>query len=134
MLVISLMDYIWVLKFYWLIYFCNLGLLLLVKIPFIGISPLGENVNGATRWLRIAGFQFQPSELAKLLLILFFAKFLSKYKENLNSWKILGTSALLFGLPALCIVEQPDLSTTISITVTFLVILFISISFILLFF
>lgn len=118
MLVVSLFDYTWVLKFYWLIYAVNLVLLALVK------TPLGKSANGATRWLKIGGFQFQPSELTKLLLILFFAKFLEKYKEVLNTWKLLLASAVLFGLPALLVKSQPDLSTTISLTFIFLVLLF----------
>lgn len=126
MAAVSLMDYIWVLKFYWLIYVFNLVLLALVKIPFAGIEPFGKEVNGATRWLNIGGFQFQPSELSKLLLILFFARFFEKYKEQLNTWKILPLTAVLFGVPALFIVEQPDLSTTISITVIFLILIFIA--------
>ena len=60
MLVISVLDYTWVLKFYWLIYVFNLALLTLVQIPFVNIRPLGKMVNGAYRWLNIAGFQFQP--------------------------------------------------------------------------
>lgn len=125
MFVISVLDYTWILKFYWLIYVFNIALLAMVKIPFVGIEPFGKEVNGATRWLNIAGFQFQPSELSKLLLILFFARFLEKYKEQLNTWKILILTAALFGSPAVFIVKQPDLSTTISITVIFLIILFI---------
>lgn len=125
MLVVSLMDYTWILKFYWLIYVFNLAMLAMVRIPFTNIAPFGKKVNGAIRWLNIGGFQFQPSELSKLLLILFFAKFLEKYKEQLNTWKILILTAVLFGLPAIFIVKQPDLSTTISITVTFLILLFI---------
>ena len=69
MVVISLIDYNWVLKFYWLIYAFNLLLLLLVE------TPLGDGANGAVRWLNLGGFRFQPSELCKLCLILFFAKF-----------------------------------------------------------
>ncbi len=125
MLVISVLDYIWILKFYWLIYVFNIALLAMVKIPFVGIEPFGKEVNGATRWLNIVGFQFQPSELSKLLLILFFARFFEKYKEHLNTWKILIITAALFGIPAVFIVKQPDLSTTISITVIFLILLFI---------
>ena len=82
MIVISLIDYNWVLKFRWLIYGFNLLLLVLVI-----ATPLGYENNGATRWLRLGGFQFQPSELCKLCLILFFAKFLDRYKEMLNTWK-----------------------------------------------
>ena len=119
MIVLSLLDYTWVLKFYWLIYAFNLLLLLLVE------TPLGYGTNGATRWLSFGGFRFQPSELCKLCLILFFARLFEKYKDMLNTWKILGLSALLFAVPALLVKEQPDLSTTISLCVIFLVLLFI---------
>lgn len=118
MVVISLIDYNWVLKFYWLIYAFNLLLLLLVE------TPLGDGANGAVRWLNLGGFRFQPSELCKLCLILFFAKFFEKYKDILNTWKILGLSALLFGLPAFLVVNQPDLSTTISLCVIFVTVIF----------
>lgn len=120
MAVISLVDYRWVLKFYWLIYGFNLIMLLLLKIPGLGV-----NVNGATRWLEIGGFRFQPSELSKLLLILFFAKFFEKFKDKINTWQILGASALLFAVPALLIKSQPDLSTTISVAFIFIVLLYI---------
>ncbi len=125
MAVISVLDYTWILKFYWLIYAFNLVLLLLVKIPFTNIAPLGKEVNGSVRWLNVAGFQFQPSELAKLLLILFFAKFLEKYRESLNTWKMLAVLGVLFFFPAVIIKEQPDLSTTISLMGIFLVLLYI---------
>ncbi|MCI8333094.1 MAG: rod shape-determining protein RodA [Lachnospiraceae bacterium] len=125
MAVISVLDYTWILKFYWLIYAFNLVLLLLVKIPFTNIAPLGKEVNGSVRWLNVAGFQFQPSELAKLLLILFFAKFLEKYRESLNTWKMLAVLGVLFLFPAVIIKEQPDLSTTISLMGIFLVLLYI---------
>ena len=121
MIVISLIDYNWVLKFRWLIYGFNLLLLVLVI-----ATPLGYENNGATRWLRLGGFQFQPSELCKLCLILFFAKFLDRYKEMLNTWKILILSVLLFGLPAALVEQQPDLSTTISLCVIFLILIFIA--------
>ncbi len=120
MIVISLMDYTWILKFYWPIYAFSLLLLLLVE------TPLGYESNGATRWLKIgSSFRFQPSELCKLLLILFFARFLEKYKETLNTWKILGASFLLFAIPALLIKEQPDLSTMLSLCMIFLVLIFV---------
>ncbi len=126
MLVAAFVDYTWILRFYWIIYLANLIMLLLVKIPFVDIAILGKNVKGATRWLEIAGFRFQPSELSKLLLILFFARFFEKYRERLNSWMVLLATAILAGIPLIIIKEQPDLSTTISTTVICLIVLYVA--------
>ncbi len=68
MVVVSLIDYIWVLEFYWLIYAFAVFILGLVLV-------IGTEVNGATRWINLGFTTFQPSELAKILLILFFSKF-----------------------------------------------------------
>ena len=66
MLVISLISYKFLLKFGWFYYALAVGLLLMVKL-------FGEVVNNAKRWLVVAGIQLQPSEAAKILLILFLA-------------------------------------------------------------
>lgn len=66
--VISLIDYKWILNFYWLMYVVNIALLLAVIF-------LGTEANGATRWLDLGFVQFQPSDLTKLITILFFARF-----------------------------------------------------------
>ena len=68
MVIVSLIDFSWILNFSWIMYGGNILLLLLVKV-------MGTDANGAQRWLSIGGFQFQPTELAKIILILFFAKF-----------------------------------------------------------
>ena len=69
MVLTSLIDYSWVLGFYWLSYFVGIGLLAAVLLA-------GENVGGATRWIRVGGvLQFQPSDVVKILMIAFFAKF-----------------------------------------------------------
>ncbi len=119
MIVVSLIDYSFILKFSWLIYIFNIGLLL-------SIYVIGDDSNGSTRWIEIAGIRFQPSELAKILLILFFAYFFMKHQENLNTVKILGASAFLVGVPLILILEQPDLSTTIVTTLIFIALLFIA--------
>lgn len=106
MLVVSLMDYKWVLNFYWLIYgvaIVSLGLVLII----------GQEVNGATRWINLGFTTFQPSELAKILLILFFAKFLMQHEEDLNDKWTLIRYAVLCGIPLALIIVEPNLSTTI---------------------
>lgn len=117
MLVISLFDYSVLLNLYWLMYVGNLVLLCLVIF-------MGEDVNNAQRWLNILGIQFQPSELAKILIILFFAQFIYKHHAQLNTFKYISLCCILFAIPAVLVFEQPDLSTTIVICVIFCVIMF----------
>ena len=74
MIVVSLIDYMWIMNFYWVLYALSIIMLAAVKL-------FGENVNGATRWIKVGFIQFQPSELAKILLIIFFAKFLMEHEE-----------------------------------------------------
>lgn len=119
MIVLALTDFrIWM-NMYWLIYIANLVLLLAVKIP-----GLGKEVNGARRWLDLGFMQLQPSELTKLCLILFFARFFAKHRDNLNSWKIILLSGVLLGIPLYLVKSQPDLSTTITIVFVFCVLIF----------
>ena len=118
MLIFALMDYHFMLNFYWLIYLFNLGLLLAVEF-------VGTKVNGAQRWLDLKVMRFQPSELTKLLLILFFAKLFSKYREYINTWRVIVMSGILLLVPLYLVKEQPDLSTTITIAFVFCVLIYI---------
>lgn len=118
MLLIAFTDYSFLLKFYWVSYVVMLAMLILVLL-------FGEEVNGARRWLDLQIFQFQPSDLAKILLILFYAQFIMKYKEKLNTFRVLF-SAVVFALPPILLVyKQPDLSTTILLCILFCIMLFV---------
>ena len=119
MVAISLMDYSFILKFRWLYYIGTIGLLILVEVA-------GKTTGGSQRWIRIAGVQFQPSELAKIVVILFFAGFFAKYQEKVNTVKIIFLSFVLVGVPLALILKQPDTSTTIATIFIFIVLLFIS--------
>ena len=88
MVVVSLMDYEFLLRFSWIFYFINIVILTLVLI-------MGDKSKGATRWVEIAGIRFQPSELGTILLILFFAYFFAKYQESVNRPKFLIGSFIL---------------------------------------
>ena len=118
MIILSLVDYTWLLKFYWIFYLGGNALLLAVLL-------FGENVNGATRWIRI-GIQFQPSDVMKIILILFFAKLFATYQEKLNTLKMILFSLILIGIPLVLILREPDLSTTIVTALTFCAIIFIA--------
>lgn len=118
MIVISLVDYRFVLNFYWIYYFASLVLLSSVLI-------LGSTHGGATRWITIAGIQFQPSEFAKFLLILFFSKFIMKNKDKLNKVGYVLMELVLFLIPWVLVYKEPDLSTSLVFILIFLSMLFI---------
>lgn len=119
MLVLMLIDYNWILKLHWLIYLACIVLLFLVL-------KLGENHKGATRWVEIAGITFQPSEFAKIMMILFWSWLLGKNPNIVKKWKYFFITVLLTAVPLLLIVMEPDLSTTILVTVLFIIQLFIA--------
>lgn len=111
MVIVSLIDYDFVLNFYYIYY--GLVVILLTMVLFFG-----DKTAGATRWIDF-GIRFQPSELGKILLILFFAAFFMKYEGDVNNKKVLLKTVILAAIPLLLIEKEPDLSTTI---VTFLII------------
>ena len=99
MFIISKIDYRIYKKFYWPIYFISCGILLLVLIPGWGIDA-----NGAVRWVRIPLLgQFQPSELTKIGLIVFYAGYLSDHKDELRDFWKGFVKPLCFILPPIAI-------------------------------
>ena len=117
MVIVSLIDYNLYAKVKWILY----------GIAVIGLTLVlifGVEVNHSKRWINI-GFQFQPSELAKILLILFFSQFIMKYRERLNTFKIIAFMIILVVFPMLLVYKEPDLSTTIVIGIAFCIMLFV---------
>ena len=120
LITVALFDYHFVLKFYWLIFIVNMGLLLAVR--FAGASH-----GGAKRWIEFGdSLQLQPSEFSKIFIVLFFAKFLHTHKDKINSFKIVASSVIFIAMPLVLIYKQPDLSTSIVIILLFCVIMFIA--------
>ena len=72
----------------------------------------GNNVNGSSRWLGSGSLQFQPSELAKLALILYGADMLAREPKRVRSLQGLMPFLLVVGVACLLIVAEPDLGTT----------------------
>lgn len=95
-------------------------LLILVLLPL-----LGSQVGGARRWFRMAGFSLQPSEIAKLGLIIYLADFLSRKKAYINNFlKVLLPVFFVSGAVMGLILLQPDLGTVIVIAAFTLILLF----------
>lgn len=98
----------------------SIVLLLAVMVPGIGYRA-----NGAYRWFRFHGITLQPSEIAKLALVLYFAQFLSQGKrvtKRIDSQWLMP--AIVFGLIAGLVFKEPDMGTAIAIVFTGLAMLF----------
>ena len=119
MVVVSLIDYIWIMNFYWILYFLSVFMLAIVLVPGIG-----EVVNGARRWINLGFTNFQPSEMAKILLIIFFAKFIMQHEEDLSDKKTILKAVVLIAIPLALIYKEPNLSTTIATTALFCVLMY----------
>lgn len=107
-------------KYIWLV----IGLLLTGLTIFLGTNPLGA---GSTRWLRLFGIHFQPSEPLKLLLIIYLAGFftdrLSVYNRKLEGFL---PSVIIIGIALLLLIFQRDLGTASIFLMIYLAMLFTS--------
>ncbi len=99
--VVSRLDYRWFGGVHWMLYAVALGLLIAVRL-------IGQTVHGTTGWFVVAGFQFQPVEIVKIIMAVVLARYFSDYRDRLGDWRILVTSALLTAVPVGLILWQPD--------------------------
>nr|WP_010132198.1 rod shape-determining protein RodA [Microbulbifer agarilyticus] len=110
------------LEFYrrWSPWFYLAGCCLLVAVLLIGVGA-----KGAQRWLQIGGFRFQPSEALKLAVPIAVAAYLHK-RTLPPSLLTVFTTLVIIGVPALLIVRQPDLGTSILIAASGIFALYLS--------
>jgi len=90
----------------------------------VAVLPLGENVNGATRWIDLGVTRFQPSSAAILLLALSIAAFLSDRMELLGSKRITLIVLALAAVPAFFVYREPDFGSAMVIVVLALAMLY----------
>ena len=95
-------------------------------IALIAVLIFGSSGGGARRWISVAGLTFQPSELSKILLILFYSEFIINLECRFARPLVFALSALLILPPFFMILKEPDLSTSIMIFLIFCVIIFIA--------
>ncbi|MDD3218457.1 MAG: FtsW/RodA/SpoVE family cell cycle protein [Lachnospiraceae bacterium] len=119
MVIVSLFDFSWVLNFYWLIYAFNIVMLL-------GVRLFGESAGGATRWVDLGFVRFQPTELSKILLILFFARYLMDHEDDINRFRTIVQIFVLALIPLILIYVQPDMKNTITVLAILCIMIFIT--------
>ena len=112
MILLSLIDYSWILNFYWAAYAANAIMLTLVLL-------FGTSSHGAARWIEFGGLQFQPTELSKIMIIIFFSMYFMRHQFDLSSFKSIFRALLLLAFPLFLIFRQPDLKNTLTLMMVF---------------
>ena len=103
---------------WWIVY----PLLLLTILLLLSVFAFAP-VNGARRWIRLAGFSAQPSEIAKLSLVIFLAYFLERREgEERRFWKTFVPCIFVLALLAGLVVKEPDLGTALMLAIVCLVV------------
>ena len=98
----------------------SLALMAAVMVPGVGIS-----VSGSSRWLGVGSWRLQPSELAKLALVIFAADVLDRRARRVRDWRYsMVPVVVVFGLLAGLVMLQPDMGTTMVMAATVLAILY----------
>ncbi|HAP66658.1 MAG TPA: rod shape-determining protein RodA, partial [Nitrospinae bacterium] len=114
MLLILFIDYHSLEKLAYILYFVIIVVLIMVAVS-------GKTVSGARRWLSFAQFTFQPSELAKIVIIITLARYFDDKKiRGLYRIRDLITPAIVVLIPAVLIAKQPDLGTAVVIFFIFI--------------
>ena len=101
--------------------FLALSILLLVLVLVIG-----QNVNGAVRWINLGFFRFTPSEFSKIFVIIFTASYLVRDPRNIRTLKGLAVLVAAMGAHFILIIRQPNLSTAIVIVLIMIAIMIVA--------
>ncbi len=101
-------DYKWLIKFAYLFFILGIVLLIIVLVA-------GRTGMGAQRWINLGFVSFQPSEFFKLFFIMAVARYLSHKEQasRINFRELFKMSAVFLVVPAILILKQPDLGTTL---------------------
>jgi rod shape determining protein RodA len=103
------LDYRHIQKYSTPLYFLTLGVL-------VGVLIWGSTVRGTAGWLNLGLFQIQPVEVAKIILIIFLASFISKKKSELGELVRLVVSFVLAAVLIFLVLKQPDLGSALVLT------------------
>jgi cell division protein FtsW len=122
MMIFRKIPYVFYRKYAYLFLIVALGFLLAVK-----FSSLGIKVNGAQRWMQIGGLRFQPSEFARISLVIFMAYSLTKKHDRIGSFFIGFVPHVFFlGIFAGLIALQPDFGSVVILAAITWVMMFVA--------
>ena len=115
----AVIDYNWLGTFAPVIYIATLVLLAVVLV-------IGNTTLGATRWVTIAGFKFQPSEFAKVFMIIVLARWFADRQTKVGSPLVILGALLILAPAAGLVFRQPDLGTSLVFVAVFFGIAFLA--------
>ncbi|MCX6553754.1 MAG: putative lipid II flippase FtsW [Candidatus Aminicenantes bacterium] len=110
-------------------FYLNQRLIMAVMaLAFTGLSLVFffQKINNTSRWIRFAGFSVQPSEFAKIILVLYLAMMLSRKDGDVNNVKNLGLILLPVAFMEGLILKEPDFGNFVLISIITLVMLFVA--------
>jgi rod shape determining protein RodA len=116
----SSFDYRFLKVYAGILYVASLVLLVLVR------TPLGTTVKGSQRWFQLFGFQFAPSEVAKVALIVMLAAFISELRSSDRTLEDVFRATAIAAVPGLLVFLQPDLGTSIVLAAILLGVLIVA--------
>jgi cell division protein FtsW len=93
------------------------ALVVATVVLLLAVLAVGETINGATRWLQLGPVSFQPSELAKLALLVFAAAYLTRRPAPRTLGELIKPLGLVTGVVCVLLLAQPDLGTAITIII-----------------
>lgn len=102
------------------LHFWNYPFYIFIVLLLAFVLVAGNSAGGAQRWINLGLFKLQPSELAKLMLVVTLASYYSRKDEDAGyGLKEMVTPVLLTGLPFILILKQPDLGTALMLGIIF---------------
>lgn len=109
-------------------FICKLSFVLYIGILIVlaFLLKFGRTLNNVKRWITIAGIQIQPSELTKVVLILFLAFLCNHFKEKLNKFYVFLILVAVIVLPSILIILEPHLSPVMVVLFIFCVMVYSS--------
>jgi rod shape determining protein RodA len=110
LILLARMDYRMLKRFSGLLYLLTIAMLVATK--FLGSTKLG-----ATRWIDLGFVQFQPSEIAKVFMVIVMSKFFAENVDQMHRPKIFIKSLIYIGIPTILVALQPDLGTAMTFAI-----------------
>lgn len=118
MIIVSFIDYNFILQFHLPIYLAAVGML-------VAVLLFGVNVNGARRWFTLGSFgTIQPSEFAKIMMILVLTHLIVERKDRISQLRTLILIGIIYIIPVFLIYKEPNMSTTLVYLFIFIMMIF----------